>query len=99
MKHYATYVDLFEILNGEFRKEMVGGGGGPLWTMFKALRAREIRYLVGQCYPVCDSTLPAYLMCDLVFICMFSYVRMKTLKLNVAYLNICLKFVTTVLTF
>ena len=27
MKHYATWVDLFEILNGEFKKEMVGGGG------------------------------------------------------------------------
>ena len=83
------------------RKRWCGEGvhAPPLWTMFKALRAREIRYLVGQCYPVCDSTLPAYLMCDLVFICMFSYVRMKTLKLNVAYLNIWLKFVTTVLIF
>lgn len=83
------------------RKRWCGEGvhAPPLWTMFKALRAREIRYLVGQCYPVCDSMLPAYLMCDLVFICMFSYVRMKTLKLNVAYLNICLKFVTTVLMF
>lgn len=27
MKHYATWVDLFEILNGEFKKEMVGGRG------------------------------------------------------------------------
>ena len=82
---------------------MVGGGGGCMPLLCgqcsRPLGQGKFDTWLANVIQFVSSTLPAYLMCDLVFICMFSYVRMKTLKLNVAYLNIWLKFVTTVLMF